>query len=94
MIESKRKEFKEHEKKIYETLKENMKEIPFLIWLSNAKIIVSDKNVFIILESEFKANTVKDALSNEVEHAVFEVLKTKRSTYFAYIGKNGKATII
>lgn len=84
----------EQERKIYELLKENMKEIPFLIWLSNAKIIVSENGVFVILENELKANTVKDALTNEIDRAVIKVLTTNPMIYYAYIGENGKATII
>lgn len=94
MLENSNKQNIEQERKIYETIKDDMKEIPFLIWLSNAKIIVSENKVFVILENEFKANTVKNALSNEIQNAVIKVLKTKRTVYYAYIGENGKAKII
>ena len=57
-------------------LKSSLKEIVYLVWLSDADIDVSDdcKTIRIISPSEFKARTVESALYSEVERAIVSVV--------------------
>lgn len=74
------------ENKIHEALKNNMKEIVYLVWLSDAKIDVSDvgNKVTIIAGSEFKARTIESALYKEIEEAICEATGFEPEIDYAY----------
>lgn len=74
------------ENKIHAALKNNMKEIVYLVWLCDAKIDVSDvgNKVTIIAGSEFKARTIESALYKEIEKVICEAIGFEPEIDYAY----------